>query len=295
MKLAKMEGKDREAQPGLTGKCRDCGHAMVAKCGQHRVWHWAHLKSKDCDPWWEQETEWHRSWKNQFPAAWQEIGHTAQSGERHRADVKTERGLVLEFQYSALSETERVSREEFTPGWFGSFTPTGVSVTERNSLLRFLVRYASHRDCKPSRSTETTALSCAIGERAASRSISTSARLSKATALFGDYIRLAAACWLTCRQLSGRSSSRLIARELTSKRCSIRSSRATVRLPLPKPYAGNRFRVFTGIQYEECDASKRPRCKPDQRTVRPASGNFGLAKLMVKRAVFIHRARVFIP
>jgi competence CoiA-like predicted nuclease len=88
---------------------------MVAKCGQHRVWHWAHWKSKACDPWWEPETEWHRSWKNQFPAAWQEIGHTAQSGERHRADVKTESGLVLEFQYSALSEAERISREDFYP------------------------------------------------------------------------------------------------------------------------------------------------------------------------------------
>jgi len=113
MKYADIEGNVREAQPGLTGKCRDCGHAVVAKCGQHRVWHWAHWKSKDCDPWCEPETEWHRSWKNQFPVAWQEIGHTAQSGERHRADVKTERGLVLEFQYSALSEAERVSREEF--------------------------------------------------------------------------------------------------------------------------------------------------------------------------------------
>jgi competence protein CoiA len=113
MKFADIEGNVREAQPGLKGKCRDCGQPMVAKCGQHRVWHWAHLKSKACDPWWEPETEWHRSWKNQFPAVWQEIGHTAQGGERHRADVKTEKGLVLEFQYSALSETERDSREEF--------------------------------------------------------------------------------------------------------------------------------------------------------------------------------------
>jgi hypothetical protein len=115
MKLADIEGNVREAQPGLTGKCRDCGHDVVAKCGQYRMWHWAHSKSKACDPWWEPETEWHRSWKNQFPVAWQEIGHTAQSGERHRADVKTESGLVLEFQYSALSEAERVSREDFYP------------------------------------------------------------------------------------------------------------------------------------------------------------------------------------
>ncbi|SRR5216683_3380585 len=117
MKFADIEGNDRrEAEPGLAGKCRDCGGVMVAKCGPHRVWHWAHWKSKKgCDPWWEPETEWHRSSKNQFPVEWQEIGHTAQSGERHRADVKTETGLVLEFQYSALSEAERVSREEFYP------------------------------------------------------------------------------------------------------------------------------------------------------------------------------------
>jgi competence protein CoiA len=113
MKFADVDGNDREAQPGLVGKCRDCGHVMVAKCGQHRQWHWAHWKSKECDPWWEPETEWHRSWKNQFPDAWQEIGQTAQDGERHRADVKTEKGLVLEFQYSPISEAERVSREEF--------------------------------------------------------------------------------------------------------------------------------------------------------------------------------------
>jgi competence protein CoiA len=113
MKFADIEGNVRaEAQPGLAGKCRDCGQLVVAKCGQLRMWHWAHWKSKACDPWWETETEWHRSWKNQFPVAWQEIGHTAQSGDRHRADVRTQCGLVLEFQYSALSEAERISREE---------------------------------------------------------------------------------------------------------------------------------------------------------------------------------------
>jgi len=113
MKLAYVEGDNRVAEPGLVGKCRDCGHVMVAKCGKHRVWHWAHWKSKECDPWWETETEWHRSSKNQFPVAWQEIGHTARSGERHRADVRTESGLVLEFQYSPLKEAERASREDF--------------------------------------------------------------------------------------------------------------------------------------------------------------------------------------
>jgi len=85
----------RKRDGGLIRMWATMPDVMIAKCGQHRMWHWAHWKSKACDPWWEPETEWHRSWKNQFPVAWQEIGHTAQSGERHRADVKTETGLVL--------------------------------------------------------------------------------------------------------------------------------------------------------------------------------------------------------
>ena len=54
------------------------------------MWHWAHRGSRFCDPWWENETEWHRSWKGQFPVNWQEVVHQAETGEKHIADVKTE-------------------------------------------------------------------------------------------------------------------------------------------------------------------------------------------------------------
>jgi competence protein CoiA len=39
--------------------------------------------------------------------------HTAENGERHFADVKTESGIVLEFQHSPLRRAERESRESF--------------------------------------------------------------------------------------------------------------------------------------------------------------------------------------
>ena len=86
---------------------------MVAKCGNERVWHWAHKGSRVCDPWWENETEWHRAWKNQFPADWQEIVHHAEDGERHIADVNTLDGWVIEFQHSNIEPAERLSRETF--------------------------------------------------------------------------------------------------------------------------------------------------------------------------------------
>jgi hypothetical protein len=88
---------------------------MVAKCGEVRVWHWAHKGRLLCDPWWENETEWHRAWKERFPADWQEIIHTAENGERHIADVKTDAGWVIEFQYSYIEPGERRSREAFYP------------------------------------------------------------------------------------------------------------------------------------------------------------------------------------
>lgn len=86
---------------------------MVAKCGEHRVWHWAHQRRRLCDPWWENEGEWHRAWKAEFPDAWQEIVHPADDGTKHIADVKTEHGWVIEFQHSRISPEERRSRDAF--------------------------------------------------------------------------------------------------------------------------------------------------------------------------------------
>lgn len=86
---------------------------MIAKCGGHRVWHWAHRGVRVCDPWWEPETEWHRAWKNEFPVDWQEVVHLAQSGEKYVADVRTQGGMVIEFQHSFLKVEERTARESF--------------------------------------------------------------------------------------------------------------------------------------------------------------------------------------
>ena len=113
MKFADIECQRREAQGGLSATCPSCGAAVIAKCGDHRVWHWAHRGVRVCDPWWEPETEWHRAWKNEFPAVWQEAIQFAQTGEKHVADVKTQSGMVIEFQHSFLKAEERAARESF--------------------------------------------------------------------------------------------------------------------------------------------------------------------------------------
>ena len=113
MKFALVNEQRQEAKPGLSGICQAYGHPMVAKCGETRVWHWAHKGRHVCDPWKEPETEWHRTWKEQFPVSWQEFLHRAANGEKHIADVKTDRGWVLEFQHSYIKPEERRSREAF--------------------------------------------------------------------------------------------------------------------------------------------------------------------------------------
>ena len=112
MRFALVNGQRREAEPGLVGVCRGCRNPMIPKCGEVRIRHWAH-RGRRCDVWSENKTEWHRGWQDEFPAEWQEIGHRADDGEWHYADVKTERGWVLEFQHSLIKPEERRSREAF--------------------------------------------------------------------------------------------------------------------------------------------------------------------------------------
>jgi hypothetical protein len=114
MHYALVDDTPAEPSPRLKGNCKRCGSIMIAKCGQHKLWHWAHKSRVHCDPWWEPETEWHRAWKNLFPKDWQEVIHfDPVTNEKHIADVKTSHGQVIEFQHSPMKPEELRSREEF--------------------------------------------------------------------------------------------------------------------------------------------------------------------------------------
>jgi hypothetical protein len=111
--FALVDGERREPKRGLSAKCPICENPMVAKCGEKRIHHWAHRQKHTCDHWWENKTEWHRTWQGYFPIEWQEVVHRADDGEKHIADVKTDQDWVLEFQYSHLKPEERQKRETF--------------------------------------------------------------------------------------------------------------------------------------------------------------------------------------
>ena len=113
MKYALVDNKKEEARKGAIGLCQVCGSELIAKCGEIKIDHWSHKSKRNCDSWWENETEWHRAWKNEFPTKWQEVVHHDENGEKHIADVKTDTDWVIEFQHSYLKPEERRSRNTF--------------------------------------------------------------------------------------------------------------------------------------------------------------------------------------
>jgi hypothetical protein len=57
---------------------------------------------------------WHRAWKDCFDVGWQEKLHfDPETGEKHIADIKTDKGFIIEFQHSAIKPSEMQSRESF--------------------------------------------------------------------------------------------------------------------------------------------------------------------------------------
>lgn len=98
--------------PKGRGNCELCSGLLIAHCGEIYSWHWQHSSDRDCDPWNEHETEWHRKWKAKFPDAWQEV-IIENYYEKHIADVQTNNGVVIEFQNSSISSSTICIREEF--------------------------------------------------------------------------------------------------------------------------------------------------------------------------------------
>lgn len=138
MKFAIFENNKIEATKGAKGFCPSCNLELIAKCGEIKIAHWSHNKIRNCDAWWENETEWHRSWKNNYPVDWQEsIKVNELTGEKHIADICASHGLVIEFQHSFITSQERTSRENFYKEM--------VWVVDGNRLKRDFARFEKRK------------------------------------------------------------------------------------------------------------------------------------------------------
>jgi hypothetical protein len=105
-------GQKITAQKGLSAMCDMCSSDMIPKCGQIKAHHWAHKSTADCDLWHEPETEWHLYWKSLVePDFCEKI--IEKGGERHRADIIGNFGLVIEVQHSSIGTADIEAREDF--------------------------------------------------------------------------------------------------------------------------------------------------------------------------------------
>ncbi|HCY41240.1 MAG TPA: hypothetical protein DHV48_07790 [Prolixibacteraceae bacterium] len=101
-----------EAFPKGRALCDNCGKQVIAKCGEIKIWHWAHFNNPDCDIWHEPETDWHYHWKMTFGKENSEIV-VRKEGKMHRADILTKEKVVIELQNSPISGPEINQREQF--------------------------------------------------------------------------------------------------------------------------------------------------------------------------------------
>jgi hypothetical protein len=104
-------GPKIRASPGGVAYCPSCHQELIPKCGEIKIWHWAH-KRNECDTWAEGETAWHLGWKLRFPSSQVEVP-IIQNSVRHVADVVTSKGKIIELQHSPLTPHELHEREAF--------------------------------------------------------------------------------------------------------------------------------------------------------------------------------------
>lgn len=112
MLFALVDGVKHEATPKSRGKCPLCQQEVLSKCGEIKVWHWAHYKDESCDSWYEPETEWHKNWKLIFGKDNCEIV-ISKNGTRHIGDVLTKGNVIIELQNSPIQKSVIRSREIF--------------------------------------------------------------------------------------------------------------------------------------------------------------------------------------
>jgi len=96
-------GREKPKQTGQCAVCPGCGGEVISKCGEFKIWHWAHKYLVDCNWLRESETEWHRNWKLLI----EKNGGSVEDTSFSKYPVDGLIGnIVFEFQHSQISVQE---------------------------------------------------------------------------------------------------------------------------------------------------------------------------------------------
>jgi len=108
------KGELTHPRRGIIGTCDLCGEDVKPRCGKINVHHWTHKNLSKCESsdWHEPETPWHKYWKYSFgDGKYEQIIN--KGDEKHRADVRTTKGVIIELQHSSISPEVIKLREDF--------------------------------------------------------------------------------------------------------------------------------------------------------------------------------------
>jgi len=86
---------------------------MIAKCGEIKIWHWAHKPGTKCDIFSKPESDWHIAWKKKFPKENVKV-IIIKNDEKHIADAYLPKSkTAIEFQNSSITARDIRRRTEF--------------------------------------------------------------------------------------------------------------------------------------------------------------------------------------
>jgi competence CoiA-like predicted nuclease len=109
--IAIVETVRTEAAPKLIGRCQMCNGKMIAKCGDFKIWHWAHEVNNDnCQG--KIMSAWHYEWQQRFDAELREVPTLNNT----RADIlREDEAVSIEFQNTAFDFDYIQKKEKSTP------------------------------------------------------------------------------------------------------------------------------------------------------------------------------------
>lgn len=98
------------AKPGMQAVCPGCQKDVIPKCGDFKIWHWAHkagLCKYDSEPY----TPRHLEWQERALNAGMEIEKIFDPSQRYRADIyDPKRNMVTEVQHSPITMETIIDR-----------------------------------------------------------------------------------------------------------------------------------------------------------------------------------------
>lgn len=136
------DGNKITAFPTSKGFCPMCDKPLVAKCGRIKTHHWAHASLRDCDGWWENESEWHLGWKKVFNPSQVEVIIENETG-KHRADIFGRHNTVIELQNTYIKPDDIKKRESFYGRMIWIFNAIAPYEADRLHFWRKENNYAS--------------------------------------------------------------------------------------------------------------------------------------------------------